>query len=287
MRQVLFTIPILGGVKVYGYGVMLFLAFLGSMNIAAWWARREKLNPEVIYDLSLSVFLGGLIGARAFYVIQYWGVKVHSLADVFRIWEGGIVLYGSIIGGTIAFFAYQYFRPFPLRPFLDTIAPALALGIAIGRFGCFLNGCCYGDTSDLPWAVSFPEPSPPWYAHHLAHRIGESARWSLPVHPTQLYSVIDGLVILGVLCAFYPLRRRDGEVMALLMVAYPITRLIIEHLRNDEPIFFAGLTVSQNVSLVLLACGVAFWFRLLQWPAKRFADAAPEMAVDQLVTVAS
>ena len=115
MRQVLFTLPVFGGIKLFGYGLMLFFAFLASTNLAARVARREKLDPEVIYDLSLFVFLGGLLGARLFYVIQYWGVRVHALLDVFRVWEGGIVLYGSIIGGTIAFFLYRILRPFPLR----------------------------------------------------------------------------------------------------------------------------------------------------------------------------
>ena len=82
--------------------------------------------------------------------------------------------------------------------------------------------------------------------------IGSTATQSLPLHPTQLYSSLDSLVILVLLSAFYPLRRRDGEVMGLLMVAYPITRFLIEYLRNDEGVFFAGLTISQNISLLLL-----------------------------------
>jgi phosphatidylglycerol---prolipoprotein diacylglyceryl transferase len=280
MHQVLFTIPVFGGISIFGYGLMLFLAFLGAMNLAGWVARRQKLDPEVIYDLALFVFIGGLVGARLFYVIQYWGVNVHSLLDVFRIWEGGIVLYGSIIGGTIAFFLYRVFRPFPLRPFLDVVAPALALGIAVGRFGCFLNGCCFGDVCDLPWAVSFPEPSLPWQAHLSSHLIGPGVHRSLPVHPTQLYSVIDGLVLMVLLLAYSPIRRRDGEVMALLMVTYPITRVLIEFLRNDERVFFAGMTISQNISVVLALCGLAFWYQLSRSPAGRYADTveAPEEA---------
>ncbi|MEJ7640492.1 MAG: prolipoprotein diacylglyceryl transferase [Singulisphaera sp.] len=272
MRQVLFTLPILGGVKIFGYGLMLFFAFLGSMNLAAWRARREKLDPEVIYDLALWVFVGGLVGARLFYVIQYWGTRIHSVWDVFKVWEGGIVLYGSIMGGAAAFFLYRAFRPFPLRPMLDVIAPSLALGIALGRLGCFLNGCCYGDACDLPWAVAFPKHSPPWESQHAAGLIGAAALWSLRLHPTQLYSTIDGLILLLLLSAYYPLRRRDGEVMGLLMVAYPITRFLIEHLRNDEGVFYAGLTISQNISLGLLAGGLLFWFRLWRSPAGRFAD---------------
>jgi phosphatidylglycerol:prolipoprotein diacylglycerol transferase len=216
-------------------------------------------------------------------VIQYWGVKVHSLLDVFKIWEGGIVLYGSIIGGTIAFFLYRVLRPFPLRPFLDVIAPALALGIALGRLGCFMNGCCYGDICNLPWAVSFPAPSPPWQSHALAHLIGSDSTWSLAVHSTQLYSVIDGLVLMILTCAYFPLRRRDGEVMALLMVTYPITRFLIEHLRGDEGVFFAGMTISQTISLAVLACGLLFWWRLSRWTPERFADSVVEREPERAV----
>jgi phosphatidylglycerol:prolipoprotein diacylglycerol transferase len=284
MCQVLFTIPILGGIKVFGYGMMLFLAFLGSMNLAAYCARKGGLDPEIIYDLSLGMFLGGLIGARLFYVIQYWGTRVRTLADVFRIWEGGIVLYGSIIGGTLTFFAYRWLRPFPLRPALDAIAPALVLGIAIGRIGCFLNGCCYGDVCQLPWAVSFPEPSPPWQAHHDAHLLAKGVAFSLPVHPTQLYSVIDGLVLMGLLLAYYPLRKRNGEVMALLMVTYPVTRFLIEYLRSDELAIFAGMTVSQNISVALLLCGLAFWFFLSRWPHERLAPAVDEEPLRAVAT---
>jgi phosphatidylglycerol:prolipoprotein diacylglycerol transferase len=272
MRQVLFTIPGVG-IKIFGFGTMLFVAFLASMYLAAWRARREKLDPDIIYDMVPWVFLGGLIGARLFFVIQYWGDKIKSLTDVFTIWEGGIVFYGSIIGGTAAFFLYRYRRPFPLRPFLDVVAPSLAVGAMIGRLGCFLNGCCYGDRCDnLPWAIAFPRLSPPWMAHYNYQWIGPDAAWSLPVHPTQLYAAIDGLVLLLLLSAYYPLRRRDGEVMALLMVTYPITRFLVEFLRSDEGVFFAGLTVSQNISVLLLLCGLAFWRYLSRQPARRIAD---------------
>jgi phosphatidylglycerol:prolipoprotein diacylglycerol transferase len=272
MRQVLFTLPILGGIKLFGYGLMLFLAFMSATRLAAWLARREKLEPEVIHDGSLVVLLGGLVGARLFYVIQYWGVRIHDVLDAFRIWEGGIVLYGSIIGGAFGVLVYRRLRPFRFLPFLDAIAPSLALGIAVGRFGCFLNGCCYGDVCELPWAVSFPAPSPPWEAHRAAHLIGTDDLWSLPVHPTQLYSVLDGFVLVVLLVAYFPLRRRDGEVMALLMVSYPITRFLIEHLRGDEGVFAAGMTMSQCISILLLGGGGVFWHWLARRPCGRFAD---------------
>jgi phosphatidylglycerol:prolipoprotein diacylglycerol transferase len=272
MWQVLYTIPIFGGIKIFGYGAMLFVAFLASTNLAAWRARREGLDPELLYDLALWVFVGGLAGARLFYVVQYWGDRVRTLGDIFRIWEGGIVLYGSIMGGTAAFFLYRLFRPFPLRAVLDVIAPSLALGIALGRVGCFLNGCCYGDLCDSPLGVAFPQNSPPWKAQVNWKQIAPDAPYSLPVHPTQLYSALDGLVLVFLLSAYYPIRRRDGEVMGLLMVTYPITRFLIEYLRNDEGAYFAGLTISQNLSFVVLGCGLWFWSYLRSQPAVRYAD---------------
>jgi len=278
MRQVLFTIPVFGGVPVFGYGAMLFLAFIVSTQLAAWRAKREKIDPELLYDLALWMFIGGLVGARLFYVVEYWGDKIHSVADIFRIWQGGIVFYGSIMGGTAAFFLYRFLRPFPLLPLLDIVAPSLAVGVAFGRFGCFLNGCCFGDLCDLPVGVSFPINSPPWNAQAHAGLIDSHAGWSLPIHPTQIYSSLDGIILLILLSTFFPLRRRDGEVMALLMVTYPISRFLIEHLRNDEVAIFAGMTVSQNISILLFLLGALFWTYLSTRPRERHADTAPALA---------
>ena len=260
MRQVLFEIPGVG-IKIFGYGLMLFFAFVGSMNIAARRARREKIDPEIVYDLAI-------------YVFQYWGVRVHGFWEIFEIWKGGIVLYGSILGGTAGFFFYRSLRTFPLVPMLDVIAPALAFGIAIGRIGCFLNGCCYGDTCHLPWAVEFPKGSPPWDAEVARNMIRPDAAHSLPLHPTQLYSTIDGLLLFVLLSAYFPIRRRDGEVMALLMVTYPITRFLIEQIRNDEGVWAAGMTISQLISVGIFAAGLVYWLALSRMPLGRYADSA-------------
>lgn len=279
MRQVLFTFPGLG-IPIFGYGLMLALALFGSIELAARRARREGLDPEMIYGLALWFVAGGLLGARLFYVAQYWGTRVRTFWEIFRIWEGGIVFYGSVIGATVAFFAYRVRHKFPIRAMLDVIAPSTALGIALGRVGCFLNGCCYGDRCDLPWAVRFPAKTGPWVSQVNRGLLAEGAAWSLPVHPTQLYAAFDGIVLLVLLTAFYPLRRRDGEVMGLLMLTYPISRFLIEHLRNDEGVFLAGMTVSQCISVGLFVVGLIDWFALGRLPARRHADEPrPELAV--------
>lgn len=275
MAPILFKIPITipffwhGEIPVYGFGVMLVLAFFAAPWLAWWRSRREGLDPEVIPDMAFWVFIFGLIGARTFYCIEYWGRDVHNLWEAFQYWKGGIVFYGGVVGGAVGVLVYRWFHAFPLRPYLDALAPAIAVGVFFGRLGCFLNGCCYGDPCQLRWSVCFPAHSPAWDHQVRLGMIPAHAAESLPVHPTQLYSAMDGLVLLLLLTAYYPLRRRDGEVMGLLMVTYPISRFVIEYLRNDEGAFFAGLTISQNISLLLLLGGSIYWAWLLTLPKGR------------------
>jgi len=279
MWQDLFTIPGIG-MTVHGYGAMLVVAFMSSTMLAAWRCRREGLDPETIFDMSFWIFLGGLAGARLFYVAQNWGRGIDSVWEIFQFWKGGIVFYGSVIGASAAFLIYRRLRPFPLRPYLDVVAPSIAVGILFGRLGCFLNGCCFGDACNLPWAVAFPKPSPPWEMHQVFHLIAPDALWSLRVHPTQIYDAVDGLILFLLLSAYYPLRRRDGEVMGLLMLTYPVTRSLVEYLRNDEGIFFAGMTISQNISMALFLGGVVYWIWLSRLP--RNVERSESVGVNQL-----
>ena len=276
MRQVLITLPIFGGIRVFGFGAMIVMAFISATWLAAWRAKREKLDPDVILDMAFWVVFSGMLGARLTYCYEYWGQDIKSFWDVLQYWKGGIVFYGGIIGGTLAFFVYRWYRPFPIRPYMDVIAPSLAIGTLFGRIGCFLNGCCYGDACQLPWAISFPRYSPPWLHQVAAHVIPRTAAWSLPVHPTQIYASIDGLVLLLLLSAFYPLRRRDGEVIGLLMLTYPVTRFVVELLRNDEGVFFAGMTISQNISVALFVVALVYWAWLLSLPKRLYRDQQAE-----------
>ncbi len=256
MRPILFEFP--GGFKVFGYGLMLFLAYLASINMTAWRARKGHLNPGFAFDMATWLFIGGLVGARAFFVIQYRR-NFDSFFDIFKIWEGGIVFYGSLIGGTIALLLFWYFYRFPFLPMADAIAPAICIGMAIGRLGCFLNGCCYGDRCELPWAVSFPSVSAPFKDQVARGLIPPTAAHSLPLHPTQIYLTIDGLVLLCVVLAYWPHRKADGQAMALYFLLYAITRTLVEELRNDESAQLLGLTISQMISIGVFGVGVFFW----------------------------
>ncbi len=278
MRKILVEIPSLG-FRLPSFGVFLLLGCLAALWLTAWRARREKIDPDSVFGLALWLISGGFLGARALYILAH-PHSVQSVTDIFRVWQGGIVFYGCILGGLLGSLIYWYRHPFPFRAMADAVAPALAIGSAFGRIGCFLNGCCYGSESQLPWALQFPEWSLPWARHLEDGRIALTDAVSLPIHPTQLYSALDGLLILALLTAYYPRRRRDGEVMALLMLTYSVTRFFNEALRDDEPAVLLGLTVSQVISVVVFVAGLGVWGYLSRLPEGRFADTKDRFSVN-------
>jgi phosphatidylglycerol---prolipoprotein diacylglyceryl transferase len=272
MYKVLFEWPALG-FAVPSFGVALLVACVSSLSLAVWRARREGLDPEAVVGLAAWLMTGGFIGARLLYVLAH-PESIRHWSDLVRFWQGGIVYYGCLIGGLVATVLYWRRRPFPFRAMADVVAPTLALDSALGRVGCSLNGCCHGAVSTASWAVAFPAGTLPWARHVEAGLIPADAPHSLPVHPAQLYAVADGILLLALLTVYFPRRRRDGEVMALLMVTYPVTRFLIEALRDDEPRNFLGLTLSQAISVGVFAAGLAVWAWLARQPLGRHADGA-------------
>ncbi len=353
------------GLPIRGYGVMLLVGITSGVGLAMRRARQGGLDPEIIISLAIWMVVCGIVGARLFYVIEYWHENFagrnlrDTLLEIANIPEGGLVIFGGFIGAMIGFVTLVRKQRLPLLAMADVIAPSMAIGLAFGRIGCFLNGCCYGGQTALPWHVAFPEYSSryekaksndsqrfsPPYADQASHgemhgfrldpvgadpavvtrvdpkspadvaglkaddviesingnrivstgdakgqlfelflaqqplhitlRSGKAidiaavsppAR-SLPVHPAQLYSAIDGALIGWLLWAYYPFRRRDGELIAMLLTIHPITRFMLEIIRTDEPaVFGTGMSISQNISLGLLACGVGIWWYLSRQP---------------------
>jgi phosphatidylglycerol---prolipoprotein diacylglyceryl transferase len=260
MRPILFVVPG-SNFQIHSYGVMILLACFAALAIGVWRARRENIEANVVYELASWLFLGGVVGARGVYVLAHLD-SIHSFGDILQSWKGGNVFYGCILGGLSGSILYWLRRPFPFWVMTDVAAPCVAIGIAIGRIGCFLNGCCHGAVCDHSWAVSFPVGSHAWVRQVDAGLISPMSMMSLPVHPTQLYASLAGFMLLGLLLAHFPRRRVAGEVMALLMIVYPVTRWPLEALRGDEPAILAGMTLSQNISVAVFACGLAAWFGL-------------------------
>jgi phosphatidylglycerol:prolipoprotein diacylglycerol transferase len=183
MQQVLFRIPIKipgwipEGIPIYGFGTMLFLAFVICTWLASRRAEKEGIRKESLQDLAIWLFVGGIVGARLTFLLvegdpgQSWVSRLQTaLTEFFKIWDGGLVLYGSVIGGVVGYLlAYLFvFRKQGLSSwkFVDIVAPAMAVGLCLGRIGCFLNGCCYGAVAcpDCWPQVHFPLSSMPRFA---------------------------------------------------------------------------------------------------------------------------
>ena len=248
------TLPYFGHVAlpIYGFGMMLVLAFVFAPWLAWWRARREGLDADVVLDMGFWMFLAGLIGARLVLLHRVLGPGHPQPLGCLPVLEGrDRLLRRHRSAGWSASSPTDGSTRSRSGP-TSTRSPRRS------RWGSSSAGSAASSTAAAtatcaaPLGGLVPGRSPPWVHQVQAGLISQGATASLPLHPTQLYSALDGLVLLVLLTAYYPLRRRDGEVMGLLMVAYPVTRFLIEYLRNDEPAFFAGLTISQTISVGLL-----------------------------------
>ena len=169
------------GLPIRGYGVMLLLGVTSGIGLAVHRARQVGMHPDVIYSLAFWMFLLGIGGARLFWVVQYWEHLNHdswqqTLFDIARFTEGGLVVYGSLLGALVAFVTVAHLRQLRTLQLADVIAPSMLIGLAIGRIGCLLNGCCFGGVHPEGLAIHFPRYSAPEqatlspaYAHQLRY----------------------------------------------------------------------------------------------------------------------
>jgi prolipoprotein diacylglyceryltransferase len=375
MQQVLFHLPFTqgwfgmpDGIPLYGFGAMLFLCFV--LTAMLWGPRRAErigLPGTRLQDLAVVIFLTGIAGARIFYMTQYpkeFEGK-NKLFAFFEIWNGGIVFYGGMIGATLGYIAFYHLVLKKLKvstwKLADVVAPLIALGLAVGRIGCYLNGCCWGQVAcpecqPVPITATlgeFPllpahsrdqvvrpageqdrlphirglqtstgfalrpyDPAPvvmavepgsaaaaaglqpgdritavnktPAVSEQGKDALSETVHdWprghkelqlevdrggtkvdlaftpkTVPFFPTQLYESVSMVLLIGVLLAFHPLRRHDGQGMVMLMLGYGAHRFLNEAIRI-EPTYALGLTASQWISVFILlaACGLELVLR--------------------------
>lgn len=295
MLQELFRIPILD-LPVFGYGLMMVIGFLLALELAKFLARRSGFDPEIFVNVGLIALVFGVIGSRLSHVLENWSDFTASpsawenLKHMANIRSGGLTFYGGLLLATPICLLYGIYKRVPLRVGMDIIAPCVMVGLAFGRIGCFLNGCCYGAECEAPWAVTYPyhanayvdqwrdgkiNPPPDLvqtdeHGHrtlldpHLAARSEElraqaAASRSLPVHPAQLYSTFNALLLAGVLVAFYTIPHVPGRVFALMFILKGITRFLLEMLRVEPPVIWV-LSFSMVISIGLVIGGIVLWY---------------------------
>jgi len=278
MRKILLQIPLpflQKSIPIYSYGFMLMVAFLVAITIARWRAKKEGIDQNKIADLGIYLVCAGILGARLFFIIQYYKEDKYNFFGIFKIYEGGLVYYGGLFAAIVTLYVYTRKQHLPFFKVTDILIPSAALGLGFGRIGCFLNGCCFGKVAaHIPWAVQFPKTvdktgmvdgSPAFVHQYELGLVSLSDSHSLPVHPTQLYSFLADMALFFILSVFLRYRRKDGEVLLLFGILYPVIRFSVELLRDDTPLFFGLFTIAQIVSIgVFVVSGSLFAIGRLQ-----------------------
>lgn len=239
-----------GFIKIFTYGLLVATGFFVGIVLAARQGQKEGLDPQKILDLCFYLLIASILGGRLLYVIVEYKYFVANPIEVLKFWKGGLVYYGGLIAAIgVAWYCMQKFE-LPFWKTADVLAPSIAIGQAIGRWGCFFAGCCYGVRTDAPWAITFTNPD-------------SLAPLNVPLHPTQIYLSLNALVIFGVLMWMRNRKRFDGQVLLTYGMLYSIGRFIIEFFRGDERGFAIPdmLSTSQFIGLFVLGLSILFWVR--------------------------
>ncbi|MDH4184714.1 MAG: prolipoprotein diacylglyceryl transferase [Nitrospinota bacterium] len=245
----------IGPVTLHTYGLLVATGFLTGI----WWmgrlGAREGIDPDAIYDISFWAVLAAIVGSRLFFVIVNYQQFAPRPLDIFKIWSGGLVFYGGLIGAFIAMVIMAGRRNIPIWKLADIAAQGGALGHSIGRLGCFFAGCCYGLPSSAPWAVTF-------------NNVKSIAPRGVALHPTQLYDSLNELTIFLILSWLAPRKRFAGQVWWTWVGLYAIGRSVVEMYRDDPrgSIFGGALTTSQGVAAAVIC--VAIFMYAWNWPRK-------------------
>jgi phosphatidylglycerol:prolipoprotein diacylglycerol transferase len=235
----------LGSITIRWYGVMAALGFLAATILINVNRKYAKMTADQATSLVFISVICGILGARLFYVIQFWEKFRNNFWEIFRIDHGGLVFYGGFFLAMIGIAVYCRKQKLSIIRVMDIMCPALAVGHAMGRIGCFLNGCCYGKPTECALGVIYPQGTDPHF------RYG-----NIPLHPVQLYETAAN-IILAVLLFFLVRKTRRGFTMASYMILYGVLRFLDEFFRGDHRnLWLDGmLTPAQVIGLALVPVG--------------------------------
>ena len=256
MHSTLFTIF---GLPVRSYGLMMVVGFLlGVWRAVRVSKKRYGVEPERVYDLALVLLVGGILGARVVYILI--NPATESWRGFFAVWQGGLSFHGGLACAMLFGYVYMRIVGLPFWKCCDMLAPSLAIGYAFTRIGCFLNGCCYGCPTSLPWGVRFSDSS-----------TGSGGPLTPPSHPTQLYAFAANLLIFWLLTRLELADRKPGFVFVGYLGLYSIYRFLIEFLRSGytATLFALGLTQAQWVSIAAIVVSAALMVTVYRKPASR------------------
>ena len=231
----------LGPLTLHSYGLAIALGVFLAVFFMTRAAGRFGFPPvEKVFDLVFVVVFFGFLGARILYILQEWRWYQGHPLEIFQIWKGGLVYYGGMMASFLALFICLRRNRLPFLATTDFAISYVPLVHAFGRIGCFLNGCCFGKASTLPWAVLFP---------------GFVTR----LHPVQLYEAVFNLALFGFLARHYARRNFPGEVISLYLIFYSAGRFFLEFFRGDQTKIFLSLSLPQVMSFIFAGAGILLY----------------------------
>lgn len=243
------TIVHLGPFALTWHGLFAALGIAGGIALSLWLARREGFPEDPILSVAPWAILGGMVGARILHVVDNWEIYAQAPGRIFLVNEGGIGLFGAIVGGSLVGYVVAQMMRLPAGPIADLAAPGLLIGQAIGRIGDIINGEHLSTATSLPWGSVYLHPDSP------------GARF--PVHPAVGYELIWDIVALGIVLFLKPRLPTPGMAYWIYLILYSAGRFLLSFMRLD-PIRVAGLQSSQFVALIAFYVGIFALVRLVR-----------------------
>lgn len=261
------NLPVLGEFTLTSFGVMMALSFLAGFQVIRVELRRRGKDEQLAGDILLGALIGGIVGAKLYYVLLNWPLTVRDPLGMLTS-RSGLVWYGGLIGGSLAVIWMIRRAGQTVAEMADVVAPALALSYAVGRMGCFLVGDDYGRPTDSWLGIEFPNGAPPSTAGNLRRAFGVDIPAEIPdsqvlaVYPTQLFEVGISLLIFFVLWRLRFRDRKPGWLFSLWLVLAGAERLFVEFFRAKDDRFFGVLSLAQIISIGLIGLGAWLMHRL-------------------------
>ena len=242
MYPVLFQ---LGTFELRSYGIIVVLSFFLGLWLSAKEAKRKGLDPALIQDFAFYALLGGIVGARLYFVVfSNPAYFLQKPWEIVAIWHGGIGIIGGLLGGFLAALWYCRKKHLPLWRFADTLAPGVALGQAAGVIACLLNGDSYGRRADLAWAITYTNPR-------------AMAPLNVPLHPVELYEIAAYFLVFLLVWQTRKKFSTDGFAFLTYLLGYGAARFAVEFFRGNPAILAWGIPAAQVFGVALILASIA------------------------------